>query len=70
MTSDPKAPRKQTRASHADPTPDWRDLAKATAAELDPAKVLERARELIRALDAGSQERIEHCGKHQDKAAS
>lgn len=69
MTSDPKA-RKQTRASHAEPTPDWRDLAKATAAELDPAKVLERARELIRALDAESQERIEHFDKHHDKAAS
>jgi hypothetical protein len=70
MTSNPKLAPTQAHATHANPAPNWRDLAQATAAEQDPAKVLERARELIRALDAESQERMEHCGKHHDKAAS
>lgn len=70
MSSHPKLPRKQTRPSHADPAPNWRDLAQEPATEQDPTRVLERARELIRALDAESQERMEHCGKQHDKAAS
>lgn len=72
MTPDPKRSRNETVSARADHLPNWRELAKAAAAEQDPTKVLERARELIRALDAESQERMEHLatGKHPDKAAS
>lgn len=72
MTPDPKALRKDPVATRADRTPNWRELARAAATEQDPTKVLERARELIRALDAESQERMEHLAtaKHPDKAAS
>ena len=72
MTPDPNALRKEPVATTADRTPDWRELAEAAAAEQDPTKVLERARELIRALDAESQERMEHLpeGKNRHKAAS
>jgi hypothetical protein len=71
MTPDPKPPRKETQRSRTHGPPNWRDLAQAAATEHDPAKVLERARELIRALDAESQERMEHLptAKHRDKAA-
>ncbi len=50
----------------------WRELAKATAAEQDPAKVIERAKELIRALDAESNERMTrpHHGKRNDDTAA
>lgn len=72
MSPDPKPSRNETRAARADRAPNWRDLAKAAAAEQDPTKVLERARELIRALDAESQERMEHlpAENHPHKAAS
>jgi hypothetical protein len=72
MTPDPKSPRKETQGSRTNGPPNWRDLAQAAATEQDPAKVLERARELIRALDAESQERMENLptAKHRDKAAS
>lgn len=68
-----KSPKRDTGESRKDhAAPNWRDLAQATAAEQDPAKVLQRAQELIRALDAESQERMEHSpvDKHRDKAAS
>ena len=72
MTPDPKALRKEPGTTRVDRTQNWRDLAEAAAKEQDPTKVLERARELIRALDAESQERMEHLatGKHPDRAAS
>ncbi len=72
MTLDPKPSRKETRNARAGQAPNWRDLARAAAAEQDPTKVLERARELIRALDAESQERMEHSAeaKLSDKGAS
>ena len=71
MTLDPKGPRKENGTTQGDRTPNWRDLAEA-ATEQDPIKVLEHAKELIRALDAESQERMEHLAerKHCDKAAS
>lgn len=56
MTPDPKAPKKETREPRAGRSPNWRELARSTANEKDPARVLERAQELIRALDAESQE--------------
>lgn len=61
---------KPSKTQVADPSqaprpPHWRELAEATALEQDPAKVVERAKELIRALDAESDERMEHC--HQSK---
>ncbi len=72
MAPDPKPPRKESGTTRVDRTLNWRELAQATATEQDPSRVLERARELIRALDAESQERLEHlpAGKHSDKAAS
>lgn len=72
MNPDPKRSRNETLSARADHTSNWRELARAAATEQDPTKVLERARELIRALDAESQERMEHLAtaKHPDKAAS
>jgi len=72
MTPDPKRSRKETRSAPVGRSPDWRELAQAAATEQDPTKVLERARQLIRALDAESQERMEHLheGKNGHKAAS
>lgn len=71
MAPDPKPPRKETGTARVDRTLNWRELAQATATEQDPTRVLERARELIRALDAESQERMEHvpAEKHPHKAA-
>ena len=73
MTPDAKPPKRDTGESRHDPTaPNWRELAQATASEQDPAKLVQRAQELIRALDAESQERMEHpsVNSHYDKAAS
>ena len=72
MTPDPKRSRKETRSARADRAPDRRKLARVAATEQDPTKVLERAQELIRALDAESQERMEHLptAKDRDKAAT
>jgi hypothetical protein len=73
MTPDAKPPKRDTGESRHDSTaPNWRELAQATVSEQDPAKVVQRAQELIRALDAESQERMEHASvdKHRDKAAS
>ncbi|HWH61162.1 MAG TPA: hypothetical protein VN682_26295 [Terriglobales bacterium] len=72
MTPDPKPPKRDTGESRNTPSANWRELAQATASEQDPTKVVQRAQELIRALDAESQERMEHSpvDKHRDKAAS
>ena len=72
MTADPKGQRKETHTARTVREPKWRELAQAAATERDPLKVLERAKELIRALDAESQERMQHLAerKHSDKAAS
>ena len=47
--------------SHDDVKPlrSWRDIAKQTAEEHDPNEVLKLAQELIRALDAESNHRME-----------
>lgn len=66
-----------SKAQAADPsniqrTPHWRELAEATALEQDPAKVIERAKDLIRALDAESDARRErsHPSKRDDNTAA
>ncbi|HET8825657.1 MAG TPA: hypothetical protein VFM77_11050 [Terriglobales bacterium] len=72
MTRGSKPSKRDTRESRNDPAPNWRELAQAAASEQDPAKLVQRAQELIRALDAESQERMEHSpvDKLRDKAAS
>ena len=67
----------EAKTQTADPSkihrpPHWRELAEATALEQDPAKVIERAKELIRALDAESDERMErsHQSKRDDNTAA
>jgi hypothetical protein len=44
------------------PSRSWQELAQATAKEEDPFKVLELAQELIRALDAASDRRMQQIG--------
>ncbi len=72
MAPDPKLLNKQRREPRDGRSPNWRDLARSTANEKDPARVLERARELIRALDVEAQQRIERSPMEKDshKAAS
>jgi hypothetical protein len=72
MTPKSNPLRKETDPTRANRLPNWRDLGRAAASEQDPAKVLERDQELIRALDAESQERMEHlpAAKDRHKAAT
>lgn len=72
MTSDPKPLNKQRREPREGRSQNWRDLARSTANEKDPARVLERAQELIRALDVEAQKGMEPSAteKRTHKAAS
>jgi hypothetical protein len=49
-----------------EPTGTWREIARKAANEQDPEKVLELARELIRALDSESNNRMADVATRQN----
>lgn len=60
-----------TSRNRAKRSPSWRELAQATADEQDPAELVRRAQELIRALDSESDMLNEQVhDRRNEKAAS